>query len=416
MIMSNNGLISVIVPIYGVEEYLEQCIDSLLSQSYKNIEVVLVNDGSVDRCGDICERYALLDRRLRVVHKKNGGLVSARKAGVAVASGEYLGFLDGDDWVGNDFIEFLHDSAASASADLVICGHIREFFGKQEVILPRSARGLYDREGVLEELLPTAIYNGTFFQHGVSTYVWNKLFRREAGSHFILDIDEDIVMGEDAALTYPYLASCNRVVVSGPAQYFYRQRSNSIVKSVPNLDKEYSRLSALFRYLKRRFSGFPYSQNVLDQLRYYFYAQVLVRSGAVIIAGDGSKCFVPFPKLATSQRVVVYSSGSFGQHVVGAIRRLDKFQLVGWVDEDDIESQRSGLPVSSLDSITTLECDLILIAAIDSEYSEALAARLGNRGIDRAKISILTVDFATLDEYLREIGFDLDSFHFTPRI
>lgn len=415
MSVSNKDLISVVVPIYGVEEFIGQCIESLLSQTYKNIEVVLVNDGSRDRSGETCERYASLDRRLRVVHKKNGGLVSARKAGVAVATGEYLGFVDGDDWVGNDFIEFLHDSAASASANLVICGHIREFLGKHEVIPPRSPQGVYDRAGVLEALLPTAIYNGTFFQHGVSTYVWNKLFRREVASHFILDIDDDIVMGEDAALTYPYLASCDRVVVSGPASYFYRQRSNSIVKSVPDLNEEYFRLSALFRYLKAKFSGFPYSQNVFDQLRYYFYAQALVRSGAVITAGGGSEHFIPFPKLVAGQRIVVYSSGSFGQHVVGAMRRLGKFQLVGWVDEDDLESRRTGLPVSPLDSITTFDCDLILIAAIDSGYSEALAERLKSMGVDRSKISALAVDFGSLDKCLREIGFDIDSFDFVPR-
>jgi hypothetical protein len=287
--------------------------------------------------------------------------------------------------------------------------------GKHEVIPPRSPQGVYDRGGVLDALLPTAIYSGTFFQHGVSTYVWNKLFRRELASHFILDVDEDIVMGEDAALTYPYLAACNHVVVSGSAKYFYRQRSNSIVKSVPDLNKEYFRLSALFRYLKRRFSGFPYSQNVFDQLRYYFYAQALVRSGAVINAGGGSGYFIPFPKLAVGQRIVVYSSGSFGQHVVGAMRRLDEFRLVGWIDEDDLESRRSGLPVSSLDSITTLECDLILIAAIDSEYSETVAARLKAKGVDPAKISVLTMDFRHFDERLRDIGFDLDSFHFVPR-
>jgi len=415
--MSGAGdeLISVVVPVYGVEDYIAQCIDSLLSQTYRQIEIILVNDGSVDRSGEIWERYAKLDRRLRVLHKKNGGLVSARKVGVAAAMGEYLGFVDGDDWVGGDFFGFLHDHAASASADLVICGHTREFLGKHEVILPRSPAGVYDRTGVLEALLPKAIYNGTFFQHGVSTYVWNKLFRRSEAVQFVGDIDEDIVMGEDAALTYPYLASCNRVAVCGPGAYFYRQRSNSIVKSVPNMTKEYYRLSALFRYLKRRFEGFSYSPSVLDQLRYYFYAQVLVRSGAMIEVPGGSDYWVAFPRLTANQRVVVYSSGSFGQHVVAALRRLPRLNVVGWLDEDDRESQRSGLPVSSLDSIATLEFDLILIAAIDCEYSEALAKRLESRGVDRAKISILRPDFKQLDERLRALGFDVDSFHFSPR-
>jgi hypothetical protein len=281
------------------------------------------------------------------------------------------------------------------------------------MIPARSPVGVYAREGVLDSLLSTAIYNGVFFQHGVSTYVWNKLFKTREAARFIQEIDEEIVMGEDAALTYPYLASCKRVVVCEPGSYFYRQRSNSIVKSVPDINKEYYRLSALFRYLKRTFEGFSYSQGILEQLRYYFYAQVLVRSGAVIGSPSGIDSLIPFPRLAVGQRVVVYSSGSFGQHLVSAIRRLDKFRLVGWIDEDDHESQRSGLPVTSLDSVATLDFDLLLVAAIDSEYSEALAKRLVIEGVDRAKISILTPNFKQLDNRLREIGFDVESFQFS---
>ena len=414
--MSNSGLISIVVPVYGVEDYVGQCIDSLLSQTHRNIEIILVDDGSTDRSGEICDSYAALDRRLRVIHKANGGLVSARKAGVAAATGEYLGFVDGDDWVGDDFFEFLYEHAASASADLVISGHIREFLGKLEVIPPRSAVGLYDRECIVETVLPTAIYNGGFFQHGVSTYVWNKLFRRREAARLVQDIDEDIVMGEDAALTYPYLASSNRLVVCGPGKYFYRQRSNSIVKSVQNIQREYYQLSALFRYLKRKFEGLPYSEAIFDQLRYYFYAQVLIRSGAVVGAPGGRDRLIAFPGLSAAQRVVVYSSGSFGQHVVGAIRRLDGIELAGWMDDDDRESQRSGLPVSSLNAISSLKFDCVLIAAIDSEYSESLARRLEDMGIERAKISLLSADFGQLDERLREIGFDVDSFQFVERV
>lgn len=414
--MSNMGLVSIVVPVYGVEEYIEQCIDSLLSQRHRELEVILVNDGSQDRGGAICDLYAVRDRRLRVVHKTNGGLVSARKAGVEVATGQYLGFVDGDDWVGPDFVGSLHDCAASASADLVIAGHVREFLGKHEVIPPRASPGTYDHVSVLESLLPTAIYNGTFFQHGVSTYVWNKLFLRQQVTQFIRDVDEQIVMGEDAAITYPYLANCERVAVSRDAEYFYRQRSNSIVKSVSDINREYLRLSALFRYLRNRFAGSGNSADINEQLRYYFYAQVLVRSGAVIASELDADCMIPFPGLRPGQKVVVCSSGSFGQHVVGALRRLDRFDLVGWVDDDDLESQRLGLPVTSLDSVATLACDLIVIAAIDSEYGEALAVRLERAGIPRAKISLLAPDFGRLDAVLRSVGFDTNSFAYTPAL
>jgi hypothetical protein len=283
-------------------------------------------------------------------------------------------------------------------------------------MLPRNPAGIYDRDDVLSTLLPTAIYNGVFFQHGVSTYVWNKLFRRRKAARFVGEISDEIVMGEDAALTYPYLAACDRVVVCESNGYFYRQRSNSIVKSVPSLEREYQRLSILFRHLRHQLSGFDYSANVFHQLRYYFYAQVLVRSGAVVGPSDRSAVLIPFTNLSSARRIVVYSSGSFGQHVVSAIRQLNRYTLVAWIDEDDSESQRSGLPVSSIDSILALDFDLVLIAAIDSEYSETVASGLQSKGISEAKISRLSIDFDSLDAQLRSAGFDTESFSFSNRV
>ena len=251
--MLNNSLISIIVPVYGVEDYIAQCIDSLISQSYKNIEIILVIDGAIDKSDQICHQFATVDKRIKVITKNNGGLVSARKAGLKHATGKYLGFVDGDDWVGPNFVSELYESIASTSADLVIAGHLREFYGKLEVIAPRNSKGFYNREEVQEKLLPSAIYNGKFFQHGVSTYVWNKLFLRASVDSYINSVHDDIVMGEDAAITYPYLALAKSVVISDSASYFYRQRPNSIVKSVPDIKKEYQQLSYLFQHLKNNF-------------------------------------------------------------------------------------------------------------------------------------------------------------------
>jgi len=412
--MARSSLISIVVPVYGVDEYLEQCVDSILTQTFRDLEIILVDDGSPDRSPRICDEFAARDRRVRVVHKPNGGLVSARKAGTAVASGEFLGFVDGDDWVGADYFEALHDEAATQSADMVIAGHTREFLGKCEVIPPRIPGGAFQRAEVLDTLLPTAIYNGTFFQHGVSTYVWNKLFRRRKAARLVGDIHDAIVMGEDAALTYPYLAESERVAICKVEAYFYRQRAHSIVKTVPSREREYYQLSMLFQYLKRKFGEASVSAVTLDQLRHYFYAQVLIRSGAIIEPLDGDEILIPFAGIEPGQKVVVCSSGSFGQHVVREIGRIPEYSLVGWIDEDDDESQRSGLPVTAIDSVSAMDFDKILIAAIDSEYSDVVASRLTSHGIDESKISRLAVDFGRLDSFLQRIGFDPDSFVYSP--
>ena len=116
-------LVSIIVPVYNVEDYLEQCISSILEQTYKNIEVILIDDGSGDRCPDICDEFAQEDCRIHVVHKKNAGVVSARCTGLRIAKGEYIQFVDGDDWIAKDMVHSLLFCMLEENVDLVICNY-----------------------------------------------------------------------------------------------------------------------------------------------------------------------------------------------------------------------------------------------------------------------------------------------------
>ena len=243
--ITENQLVSIIIPIYGVELYLKQCIESVLSQTYQNLQIILVNDGSKDKCGEICDYYSTKDARIQIIHKQNEGLVNARKSGLAIAKGEFITFVDGDDWVGENFIYNLIQPSLIYDIDFTIAGFIREFYGKEDKILPKLPTGYYSSESLVNTIFPNAIYNGIFFQHGISTYVWNKLFRISKLKQFLSLIDKNIVMGEDAALTYPYLFNCNSIYITDATDYYYRQRPNSIVKSVPNLKLEYSQLSLL---------------------------------------------------------------------------------------------------------------------------------------------------------------------------
>jgi len=120
-----NEKISIIVPVYNVERYIRKCVKSLINQTYKNIEIILVNDGSPDNCGQICDDFAREDRRIVVIHKENGGLCSARNAGLSVATGKYIGFVDSDDWIRADMYEYLYINAKSHDADIACCNYYR---------------------------------------------------------------------------------------------------------------------------------------------------------------------------------------------------------------------------------------------------------------------------------------------------
>lgn len=405
-------LVSIIIPIYGVEIYLKKCIESVLNQSYLNLQIILVNDGSKDNCAEICEHYSKLDPRIIIIHKENEGLVNARKSGLTVAQGVFVTFIDGDDWVGENFIFNLVQPAIKYNTDFTIAGYLREFYGKEDKVIPKLATGYYTKEQLLENILPNAIYNGIFFQHGISTYVWNKLFKLNKLKYYLSIIDKNIIMGEDAALTYPYLFNCENIYITDATDYFYRQRPNSIVKSVPDLNLEYSQLSLLFKHLKRHISKFEHIDLEI-QLKLYFFAQILIRSGGVI--NDDIKT-IPFSNIETAKDIVIYSSGSFGQHLISSIRKLNYYNIVSWIDEDHIESQIFGLEVNSIDHILEIDFDLVLIASIDEHYTNGAISKLVKLGIPRNKISCFKFDLEEIEKVIIELGFDSNTFNYKDQI
>ena len=126
----NDPLVSIIIPIYNSETFLDKCVQSALNQSYKNIEVILVNDGSIDSSGEICDNYAFIDNRVKVIHKNNGGLVSSRKTGLIASTGEYILYIDGDDWIELNLIEYYVKQIIEHNADVVVSSHIVNLEGR----------------------------------------------------------------------------------------------------------------------------------------------------------------------------------------------------------------------------------------------------------------------------------------------
>ncbi|MDV4769588.1 glycosyltransferase, partial [Enterococcus faecium] len=179
--------ISIIVPVYKVEPYLRKCVDSILAQTFTDFEVILVDDGSPDNSGKICDEYASKDSRVRVIHKKNGGLSSARNAGIDVARGKYLGFVDSDDYIEKDMYELLYDNIVKEQADLSICGIYDIYAGKKVKILPEEYKVL-DKVSAMKIVLEAQ----SFSVHAV-----NKLYKKELFNK--IRYPENIIT-EDAAV------------------------------------------------------------------------------------------------------------------------------------------------------------------------------------------------------------------------
>lgn len=218
-----SDLISVIIPIYKVEEYLDECISSVVNQTYKNIEIILVDDGSPDNCPAICDDWAKKDKRIRVIHKENGGLSDARNAGIDVARGEYIAFVDSDDYIKPDMIKKLCVAICKEDADISACGILCCEKEKE------SAWGCHSVVGTSEQIL-AMLYNEASYP--VSAL--NKLYRRSCWKELRFPVGKTC---EDAFTTYQLVHNAKRIVMIPEVLYCYRIRPGSIMTSSFSLKK-----------------------------------------------------------------------------------------------------------------------------------------------------------------------------------
>lgn len=210
--------ISVIVPIYKVEPYLRQCLDSLVGQTYRNLEIILVDDGSPDNCGAICDEYAAKDQRIKVIHQANGGVSAARNAGLAAATGHWIGWVDGDDWAEADMYEYLLENALKYEADVAVCGRV-ERYADRDVVWGWDTLQVWNQEQVIAQLLE---------DQALRNYLCDKLWKRKLFDGICFPEGE---IFEDIIVTCQLLLKTNTVIGLPEAKYNYRQRLDSIVKS-----------------------------------------------------------------------------------------------------------------------------------------------------------------------------------------
>lgn len=213
-------LISVIVPVYNVREYLRECIESIINQTYANLEVLLVDDGSTDGSAEICDAYKLKDSRIQVIHKKNGGLSSARNKGIESAKGIYISFVDSDDWLESDFYQILYDSIKMTKAEIATCGRYLVSSDLKEANYCRESSKIYSRKDALREI---------FELGSIDVAAWDKLYQASLFEQVRFPEGE---INEDTAVIYDIFSNVKKVIHVGKPLYNYRLRLGSISKSV----------------------------------------------------------------------------------------------------------------------------------------------------------------------------------------
>ncbi len=218
-------LISVILPIYNVEQFLPRCIESVCRQTYDNIEIILVDDGSKDNCYNICEEYAAKDNRIKVLHKVNGGLSDARNKGTQIARGQYITFIDSDDYVTDTYVEYLYSLIEKYQTRMSLCTHTVVF---------ESGSNIVYGNGLDEELSSETCLERMLYGDVINTSAWAKLYETEMVKKFPYPVGK---LFEDIATTYKFFIECGSIACGYESQYFYMLRSTSIVYQKFNTKK-----------------------------------------------------------------------------------------------------------------------------------------------------------------------------------
>ncbi len=220
-------LISIIIPVYNVELYLQRCVESVIHQTYTNLEIILVDDGSPDWCGRICDRYANQDDRIRVIHQENQGASSARNAGMEIMTGEYCFFVDSDDYIDPRTIELLHDRAKAAQADLVIGNTFIALENQKLLPNPRFTRVQFSKE----ELERTPAKYEYLYDPGYGVTIWNKLYRNQFLQKYRLRFHEQLPFGEDMVFSIQLVARHPKIQLVNKYTYYYCTYASTLSKS-----------------------------------------------------------------------------------------------------------------------------------------------------------------------------------------
>lgn len=386
-------LLSVVVPVYNVAPYLDQSIQSILNQTYRNIEVILVNDGSTDGSEKLCQKYAGLDSRIKLLSQENQGVTRARKKAVRLASGKYIAFVDPDDYIDLDLFQLLME--CRKDFDVVACQWLRESehgvrraYDKME---PGAYKTAEDMQFLLDHMINASVPGGlTNIKPGITSYLWNKLYKTEIAKEVYRDIGENIRRGEDLVFTCLYLLRCKSVLITDICGYHYRIRNDSIAHRLVQ-DCGGLRLQCdLYDNLLPVFTSHPRRDALVSQLQLKLATRIsraLIRMGFAPEAQLELKSYLfPFINLLDGKRIALCGAGTVGRHYLRQIRSWELCTVVTWVDLNWREFQREGLEVSGLETLAGVDFDHVVIASPEKETADKIRTKLTAMGIPECKI------------------------------
>lgn len=400
MKLNNELKVSVIVPVYGEEKFLPSCIESICNQTYKNLEIILIDDGSPDSCPAICDSYAKLDNRIRVIHKMNSGLVEARKTGIRLATGYYVIYVDGDDEIISNYIEKMVKVANDNKVDFVADGFYKSINGKKTKYLNPLNVGRYNKNEMKTKIYPYMISCNDFYSFGIFTYVWGKLFKRKFLVNNQLSVPSQLIIGEDSSCVYPLLFDVKSIFITDICGYIYRQRQGSLLRLKKNDCLMLDRLKLCYKYLYNRFFEMSVLADMKHQLKKYIISQMLMLSDCIVESDPLLSKSFPFVNINLKDRVIIYSAGAFGMHLYSQFLSTKCCNIVALCDPDN---EILGENVISIQESVKKEFDKIVIASVDRAFIDRAIQEIQSYGISSNKILTIDNDKEFVFKYCEEL-------------
>lgn len=377
-----DNLISVIVPIYNVGPYLRRCIESIIAQKYIHLQIILVDDGSVDDSAAICDEYQQKDDRIEVVHKKNGGPASARGKGLALAKGEYIGFVDGDDYIDDDFYSNMLKDITEYDVEFVHSAVIRECGGICE-ISAKYENGVHHIEGKQIDFIKKYMlnYDSTFYMYYGVTF---KLFKAELIKSCHVKVPDDLLLGEDMLATCRCILNSKRIYMDTTARYHYVIRDGSLChqrnfKNLTEQVKLYDNLLKIFQEYGVR----DQIQGVLDEL---FQTRFIMFFANLSLERNIHIYYFPSINKIRGKKIVIYCAGKVGQDYYAQICRYRDIEVVAWTDKNNNNYKFDYTEVVAREDIINIDADYWLIATLNDQSSYEIRQELIDMGIKGEKI------------------------------
>ncbi len=364
--------ISVIVPVYNVEPYIKRCLDSIVFQTYRELEIILVDDGSTDRSGEICDEYAAKDDRIQVIHKENGGIVSARKAGVLCATGEYTTNVDSDDWIEENAYAVMVDSLEKYHPDMLVLGYKKEHAGFTEEYRQGIGNGYYCAKDFWEEF-NRCVKETRFFNQPIDMSLCNKAIKTDLWKKYQMKCPEILKKNVDDAVIFPCLLNIDSIYIDSKCFYHYCVRKSSILWNERKEDFEFFvKLSEYF--ILSYAHGKNKDEMERNFLLYKLFYHLILDIPEKMISMEQCKFY---PQIKAGDNIIIYGKGVFANRLMERIAELQFCNVVDNVDKADIHR---------ISQIEKNGYDFIVVAVLNHYIAASTVELLIDAGVTRDKI------------------------------